>query len=78
MTQADSPIYASSIDLIGTDHLGVQTMTAAISSCLDFQVYSFVGGIQAQSIEIRKTLTCHRDGDLGSKFNVVPCVATHD
>ena len=78
MAQAEGPIGASSIDLICTDHLVVVTMTAAIGPCLGFEVFSFVVGVKAESIEKRKAFTCHRDGDLCSKLNVAPCLATHD
>ena len=78
MAQAERSIGASSIDLICTDHFWEVTMTAAIGPCLGFQVFSFVVGIKAQSIQKRKPFTCHRDGNLRSELNVAPCLATHD
>ena len=55
-----------------------RTMTAAIGPCLGFQVFSFVVGIKAESIEKCKAFTCHRDGNLRSELNVAACLATHD
>ena len=78
MAQAEGSIGAGSIDLIGTDHFGVVTMTAAIGPCLGLQVFSFVVGIKAESIQKGKAFTCHRDGNLRSELNVAPCLATHD
>ena len=78
MAQAEGSIGASSIDLISTDHFRVVPMTASIGPCLGFQVFSFVVGVKAESIQERKALTCHRDGDLCSKLNIAPCLATHD
>ena len=78
MPQAECSIGTSSIDLICTDNLRVVPMTAAISPRLAFQVFSFVVGIKAESIEKRKAFTCHRDGDLCSKLNVGSCLTTHD
>ncbi len=53
-------------------------MTAPIGPCLGFQVFSFVVGIEAESIEKRKAFTCHRDGNLRSELNIAPCLAKHD
>jgi hypothetical protein len=53
-------------------------MAAAIRPCLGFQVFSFVVGINAVSIQKRKAVTYYRDRDLCSKLNVAPCLATHD
>jgi hypothetical protein len=78
MAQAESSIGASSIDLICTDYFWVVTMTAAIGPCLGFQVFSFVVGIKAESIEKCKAFTCHRDENLRSKLNIAPCLATQD
>lgn len=78
MPQTEGSIGASSIDLIGTYHFGVVTMMAAIGPGLGFQVFSFVVGVKAESIQKRKAFTCHRDGDLCSKLNVAPGLATHN
>ena len=78
MAQAEGSISAGSIDLIGTDNFWVVTMTAAIGLCLGLQVFSFVIGIKAESIQEGKALTCHRDRNFCSKLNVAPCLATHD
>ena len=53
-------------------------MTTAISPGLGFQVFSFVVGIKAESIQKHKAFTCHRDGYLCSKLNIAPCLAAHD
>ena len=61
MAQAEGSISAGSIDLIGTDNFWVVTMTAAIGLCLGLQVFSFIIGIKAESIQEGKALTCQRD-----------------
>ncbi len=53
-------------------------MAAAIRPCLGFQVFSFVVGINAVSIQKRKAFTYYRDRDLCFKLNVAPCLAVHD
>ena len=77
MAQAEGSIGASSVNLIGTDCLWAVAMATAIGPCLGLRVFSFVVGITAESIQERKALTCHRDGNLRSKLNIVLCLATY-
>ena len=78
MTEIEGSIGASPIDLIGTDHRWILAMAATIGSCLGLHVFSFIVEVVAQLIQERKANACHRDGDLYSKCNVAPCLATHD
>jgi hypothetical protein len=78
MVQAKGSIVASFIDLIGSDHFGLVSVTVAIGLGLGFLVFSFVVRIKAEPIQKCKAFTCHRDGDLCSKRNVAPCLCTHD
>jgi uncharacterized membrane protein (DUF485 family) len=50
MAQAKGLIVASFIDLIGSDHFGVVSVTVAIGLGLGFLVFSFVVRIKAEPI----------------------------
>ena len=58
--------------MISTDHLRVVAISAAISSRLSFQVFSFIVWIKTQSIEEGESFSSDGDRDLGAKLNVAP------
>jgi hypothetical protein len=61
MAHTELTIAAYPIDLIGTDNGRVMSVTSTIRQHLRLQVFSFVVGVVAQTIEEGKSITCDRD-----------------
>jgi len=78
MTLAEGTIGTGTVNLISTDHFWVVTISAAIGSCLALQIFSFIVGIVTQPVKECESITRHRDGDLGSEFDVAPGLATNN
>jgi hypothetical protein len=78
VTLRESPIRPSAVNLIGTDHLLVVAISAAIGSSLGFQFCSFVVGVETQPIKGGESVNGDRDRDLGARLSVAPRIAANN